>query len=183
LQEERIQKYISQYALSEYDARVLTEEKAFADYFEQLLAQKTIKPKSAANWLSGPVKSWLNENNREIHDFPLPAAQMIRLIELVDAGKLSFSIASSRLFSILLQHPEKDPEQIAAEQNLIQQSDSSQLEPVIDEVLEKHAAKVAEYKKGKKGLLSLFVGEVMKQSKGQADPKITNEILLKKLNT
>ncbi|HLG40348.1 MAG TPA: Asp-tRNA(Asn)/Glu-tRNA(Gln) amidotransferase subunit GatB [Chitinophagaceae bacterium] len=205
LQEERIKKYVEQYKLSEYDAQVLTEEKDFSDYFDKII--DSLPPshviancdsdagagsrkqgegqgmrKSAANWLSGPVKSWLNENNKEINDFPLPPLQMVKLIELVDAGKVSFSVASARLFSVLLQHPEKDPAQIAIEQNLIQQSDTSVLEPVIDEVLEKHAAKVAEYKKGKKGLLSLFVGEVMKQSKGQADPKITNEILLKKLN-
>lgn len=191
LQKERIKKYVEQYKLSEYDAQVLTEEKDFSDYFEKIIDSLPPSPrsgeghgmrKSAANWLSGPVKSWLNENNKEISDFPLPPLQMVKLVELVDSGKVNFSVASVRLFSVLLQHPEKDPAQIAIEQNLIQQSDTSVLEPVIDRVLEKHAAKVAEYKKGKKGLLSLFVGEVMKQSKGQADPRITNEILLKKLN-
>ena len=82
-----------------------------------------------------------------------------------------------------MKNPSKDPEQIAIEQNLIQQSDANSLEPIIDEVLEKHAEKVKEYKKGKKGLLSLFVGEVMKRSKGKADPRITNEILLEKLKS
>ena len=183
LQQERIDRYVGQYALSEYDARVLTEEKEVADYFEKIIEQKKIKPKSAANWLLGPVKSWLNENNKDIHGFPLVPEQLVKLIIMVESGKVSFSVASSKLFPVLLQHPEKDPGQVAMEQNLVQQSDTSVLEPVIDRVLEKHAAKVAEYKKGKKGLLALFVGEVMKQSKGQADPKITSELLLKKLNT
>jgi aspartyl-tRNA(Asn)/glutamyl-tRNA(Gln) amidotransferase subunit B len=200
LQEERIKKYVEQYRLSEYDARVLTEEKEFSDYFEKIIdsfppspqsgegpgLRPVLKPglsKAAANWLLGPVKSWLNENNKAIGDFPLTSAQLMKLIQLVDTGKVNFSAASTKLFSHLLKQPAKDPGQIAIEQDLFQQSDELVLEPVIDKVLEKHAGKVAEYKKGKKGLLSLFVGEVMKQSKGQADPKITNEMLLRKLNS
>jgi aspartyl-tRNA(Asn)/glutamyl-tRNA(Gln) amidotransferase subunit B len=182
LQEERIKKYTSQYLLPEYDARVLTEDRAFSDYFEMII-RHTVNYKAAANWLTGPVKSWLNENNKEIHDFPLAAAQVAALIKLIDENKLSFSTASTKLFSFLLEHPNADPGQAAAEQNLIQQSDISSIEPVINRVLEKYADKVSEYKKGKKGLLSLFVGEVMKQSKGKADPKVTNEILLKKLSS
>ena len=182
LQEERIKKYTEQYQLPEYDAQVLTEEKEFSDYFEKLI-QYTTHYKATANWLLGPVKSWLNENNSAINDFPLASEQIGKLIQLVEAGKVSFSIASTRLFSHLLTHPLKNPEEIAIEQDLIQQSDSTVIEPVIDRVLEKYADKVAEYKKGKKGLLSLFVGEVMKQSKGQADPKITSEMLLKKLSS
>lgn len=181
LQEERIKKYVAQYQLSEYDAHVLTEEKEFADYFERVI-QFSGNYKAASNWLSGPVKSWLNENNKEIGDFPLTPEQMAKLIQLVDDGKVNFSAASAKLFADLLLHPSKDPEQIAVELNLIQQSDESVIEPVIDKVLEKYADKVLEYKKGKKGLLSLFVGEVMKQSKGKADPKVTNEMLLKKLS-
>jgi aspartyl-tRNA(Asn)/glutamyl-tRNA(Gln) amidotransferase subunit B len=181
LQEERIKKYVEQYQLSEYDAHVLTEEKEFADYFERII-QHTVNYKASSNWLLGPVKSWLNENNKEIGDFPLAPEQMAKLIQLVDDGKVNFSTASAKLFSDLLLHPSKDPEQIAVELNLIQQSDASAIEPVIDNVLEKYADKVLEYKKGKKGLLSLFVGEVMKQSKGKADPKVTNEMLLKKLS-
>jgi aspartyl-tRNA(Asn)/glutamyl-tRNA(Gln) amidotransferase subunit B len=192
LQEERIRKYISQYQLSEYDAQVLTEEKELSDYFEKVIGlipgpfpggEGGTRPKAAANWLLGPVKSWLNENNKEINDFPAAPEQIAKLIRLVDDNKVSFSAASAKIFFHLVKSPLKDPEQIAIEQNLIQQSDTSVIEPVIDKILEKYADKVAEYRKGKKGLLSLFVGEVMKQSKGQADPKVTNEMLLKKLNS
>jgi aspartyl-tRNA(Asn)/glutamyl-tRNA(Gln) amidotransferase subunit B len=182
LQEERIKKYTGQYLLPEYDARVLTEDRVFSDYFEMII-QHTVNYKAAANWLTSPVKSWLNENNKEINDFPLAAAQVAALIKLIDENKLSFSTASTKLFSFLLEHPNADPAQVAADQNLTQQSDVSSIEPVINRVLEKYADKVSEYKKGKKGLLSLFVGEVMKQSKGKADPKVTNEILLKKLSS
>jgi aspartyl-tRNA(Asn)/glutamyl-tRNA(Gln) amidotransferase subunit B len=182
LQEERVKKYTGEWQLSEYDALVLTDEKDMADYFEQLI-KFTANYKAAANWMLGPVKSWLNEHNKSIVDFPLSVEKIARTIALVDGGKLSFTIASGKLFSLLLSDPSKDPEEIAIEQNLIQQSEVNSLEPIIDEVLNKHAEKVKEYKKGKKGLLSMFVGEVMKRSKGKADPRVTNEILLEKLKS
>lgn len=176
----RIEKYTLQYKLSEYDAQVLTEEKETADYFE-LLTGHTNNYKAAANWMLGPVKNWLNENGKMLNDFPLQPEQIASLIKCVDDEKLSFSAASTKLFHLLIQNPEKEAVVLAEENSLIQQSDSSALEPVINEVLEQLAAKVAEYKKGKKGLLALFVGEVMKRTKGKADPKKTNEILLEKL--
>ena len=182
LQEERVKKYTKEWQLPEYDAYVLTDEKEMADFFEQII-KYTKNYKAAANWLLGPVKSWLNEHNKSIPDFPLSAEKIARVLELVDAGKLSFTIASGRLFTLLLSNPSKEPEQLAIEQNLIQQSEVNSLEPIIDEILHKHAEKVKEYKKGKKGLLSLFVGEVMKRSKGKADPRVTNEILLEKLKS
>jgi aspartyl-tRNA(Asn)/glutamyl-tRNA(Gln) amidotransferase subunit B len=191
LPEQRVKKYMEAFQLPEYDARVLAEEKEMSDYFEKLISflpsgnGEIEKPmvKAASNWLLGPVKSWMNEQNKEIGSFPLETEKLASLVQLVETGRLSFSVASTRLFSYLLSNPSSDPETVAKEQQLIQQSDSNILEPVIDKVLEKYADKVKEYKKGKKGLLSLFVGEVMKQSKGQADPKITNELLLKKLSS
>ena len=192
LQEERAKKYVSVWKLPEYDAYVLTDERETADYFEQIIDSFLpspqgeglgVRPNAASNWMLGPVKSWLNENNRSINEFPLKPGTIAKLVQLIDAGKLSFSIASGKLFSYLLNDPSKEPEQIAIEQNLVQQSDITSLEPIINEILEKHAGKVLEYKKGKKGLLSLFVGEVMKRSKGKADPKATSEILLEKLKS
>ncbi len=182
LQEERIRHYITALSLSEYDATVLTEEKEMSDYFDTVI-QHTGNYKGAANWMLGPVKSWLNDNNKEPAEFPLPAKQVASVITLIDAGKISFSAAATKLFPALLKNPEKDPEQIALEESLIQQSDISSLEPIVDSVLEKFADKVKEYKRGKKGLLSLFVGEVMKQTKGKADPRLTNELLLEKLKS
>ncbi len=180
LQEERITHYSATWKLSDYDAKALTEEKDVADYFETIV-QHTTNYKAAANWMLGPVKSWLNEQAAGISSFPLLPATLAQLIELVDAGKLSFSIASSRLFTHLLENPAADPEQAAQRLNIIQQSDTASLEPLVHAVLEKYADKVIEYKKGKKGVLALFVGEVMKQSKGKADPKVTNALLLEKL--
>jgi len=177
---ERIKRYTHELNLSDDDATVLTDEKEFSDYFEQVI-QHTGNYKAAANWMLGPVKSWLNENSKEIEAFPIHPEQLAAGIVLVEEEKLSFSVASTKLFSELLKKKGKTAEQIAIEENLIQQLDVSAIEPIIDKVLEKFADKVTEYKKGKKGLLALFVGEAIKQSKGKADPKIINQLLLEKL--
>ena len=180
LPEKRIENYTRHYLLPEYDAQVLTEEKEISDYFEQVILH-TNNYKAAANWMLGPVKNWLNENGKSIEEFLLQPAQVASLVTCVDDGKLSFSTASTKLFHLLLENPGEEAILLAEKNNLIQQSDSSALEPVIDEVLQQLADKVIAYKKGKKGLLALFVGEVMKRTKGKADPKKTNEILLEKL--
>lgn len=181
LQSERIQRYTIEWKLPDYDAQLLTDDKAIADYFETLV-NHTSDYKAAANWIIGPVKTWMNETNNDIDTFPLQPEKVAGLMQLVSSGKLSHS-AATKLFSYLVANPDADPENAAVAQNLIQESDVSALEPIIDEVLVKFAEKVKEYKKGKKGLLSLFVGEVMKRSKGKADPAITNKIILEKLNS
>ena len=180
LPEKRIENYTRHYLLPEYDAQVLTEEKEISDYFEQVILH-TNNYKAAANWMLGPVKNWLNENGKSIEEFLLQPAQVASLVTCVDDGKLSFSTASTKLFHLLLENPGEETILLAEKNNLIQQSDSSALEPVIDEVLQQLADRVIAYKEGKKGLLALFVGEVMKRTKGKADPKKTNEILLEKL--
>lgn len=180
LPEERVQKYTTQYHLPEYDAQVLTEEKEISDYFEQVI-QHTKNYKAASNWILGPVKNWMNEQHKTIDEFPLQAPQIAAIIKCVDDGLLSFSTAATKLFQLLLVHPKENPAVLAAQNNLVQQSDAAALEPLVDAVLEQMADKVSAYKKGKKGLLALFVGEVMKRSKGKADPKKTNELLLEKL--
>jgi aspartyl-tRNA(Asn)/glutamyl-tRNA(Gln) amidotransferase subunit B len=181
LQEERIKTYIDKLGLPAYDAEVLTEERSFSDYFNQAL-EHSDNYKGISNWMIGPVKSWLNENNKEITDFPVPPSQLVKLVAMTEDGKLSFTTASGKLFPLMLVDPLNDPAMIAEEHNLLQQSDVSDLEPIIDQVLVRFASKVTEYRKGKKGLISLFVGEVMKLSKGKADPVVTNELLLKKIN-
>jgi len=191
LQKERIKKYTSEYQLSYYDASLLTEEKKFSDYFEQIINNlpppldgargRPFKP--AANWMLGPVRSWLNDNNLEIDEFPLAPTKIAGIIALIEEGKLSFSVASSKLFHEIIKSPKSDPGKIAEQKNWMQDSDTDHIENLIDQVLNKFPEKVKEYKKGKKGLIGLFVGEVMKLSKGKADPKITNDILSEKLNS
>ncbi|SHL84285.1 aspartyl/glutamyl-tRNA(Asn/Gln) amidotransferase subunit B [Chitinophaga jiangningensis] len=179
LPEELIQKYITQYNLPEYDARVICDDKSTADYFEALIAT-TSQYKAAANWLLGPVKSYLNEKGADISAFPLQPAALASLIALVDSGKVSFSIASSRILPEMISDP-AEPLEIATRLNLIQDNNADNIAPIIDEVLAKYPDKVAAYRGGKKGLLALFVGEVMKASKGKADPRLTNELLAEKL--
>jgi aspartyl-tRNA(Asn)/glutamyl-tRNA(Gln) amidotransferase subunit B len=178
---EALAQSLQQKGLSAQDAGVLTEDKPFADYFMELL-QHTAHTKAAANWMLGPVKKWMNETNSSITAWPLSAATMANLIDLVEEGSISFSTAATRLLPALLQKPEAAPKALAAELNLIQESSTDALETWIDEVLQSMPDKVAEYKKGKKGLIGLFVGEVKKRSKGKADPKRTMELLEGKLS-
>lgn len=168
------------YQLPVYDAEVLTESPALAQYFIDT-AGHTKHYKAISNWMMGPVKSWLNENNADIIHWPIQPKALAAVIELVAADKLSFSVASQQLLLLLLEAPDADPAQLAAQHQLIQESDAGALQPIIEEVLAAHPDKVAEFKKGRKGLLGLFVGEVMKRSKGKADPKKTNQLILKQL--
>ena len=180
LPEERVLRYTSEFKLPEYDARVIAEEKAFSDYFEQLTTH-TVNYKAAANWMLGPIKSYLNDQNLSITGFRISPAAIADLIASIDEGKLNFSVASGKIFSALIDDPARLPMEIAASLNLIQDSDANNVTAWVDEVLTKMPEKVIEYKKGKKGLMGLFVGEVKKVSKGKADPRLTNDILLKKL--
>lgn len=182
LPEERIAAYINKYQLPEYDAGVLTEEKEFADYFEKIISH-TANYKAASNWMLGPVKSYLNEHNMAISKFSLPPASVAELIKLNDDGKLNFSTASSAIFPVLIKEPGKTALEIAIEKNLIQDAGENEIINWVEEVLKNMPDKVSEYRKGKKGLLGLFVGEVKKVSRGKADPKLTNEILLQKLKS
>lgn len=182
LPEERIARYIAQLQLPDYDARVICDEKETADYFESVI-EHTSNYKAVANWMLGPIKSWLNDNNAAITTFPIAPATLAALIGLVDGNQLNFSIASTRVLPALLKTPGKDPLEVAKELNLLQDSDEGNVAAWIEEVMKKMPDKVAEYQKGKKGLMGLFVGEVKKISKGKADPKLTNDILLKKLQS
>jgi aspartyl-tRNA(Asn)/glutamyl-tRNA(Gln) amidotransferase subunit B len=174
-------KFTTQYGLSPNHASTLTDSKEVAHYFEKL-SVVTNNYQTAANWTIGPVKSYLNENtDLTANDFPVSAEQLGNLILLVENNKVSYSTASQKILPILLQNPEQKPEIIAQANNWLQNSDSRALEQIIDEVLAAMPDKVAEYRKGKKGLLGLFVGEVMKKSKGTADPKITNQLVISKL--
>ena len=176
LANELIKKYTSQLGLSLYDAEILTENKQNALYFEELITH-TKNHKSAANWLMGAIRSYLNENALEITAFPIKAKAIAELIKIIDEGKVSNSVASQKIFPELIKNPTKTPLQIAQENNLVQESDSDSLKELVKQALAKYPEKVAEYKGGKVGLIGLFMGEVMKLSKGKADPKVTNQLV------
>jgi len=150
------------------------------EYFEAVI-KHTTNYKAAVNWLMGPVKSYLNENNIEINGLSLHPPKIAELVKLVDDGQTSFSIASTKVFNSLLQHPEKAALQVATELNLLQENDSGSIAAWVDEVIKNMPDKVAEYKKGKKGLMGMFAGEVKKVSKGKADMQAVNKLLAEKL--
>lgn len=181
LPEQKVKRYTSEFFLPENDARNLAEEKEQAEYFESL-AQNTTNHKAASNWMLGPVRSYLNDNNLLFSEFPVKPKTIAQLIALIDAGKLNFSVGASKIFPALVQNPDRDPSEIASSLNLFQDSDEGNVLAWVEEILERMPDKVAEYRKGKKGLIGLFVGEVKKLSKGKADPKLTNDLLIKKLN-
>lgn len=175
-------RYIDELRLSGYDASVLCDDKDQAMYFEEVIKSNS-NYKAVANWLLGPVKSYLNESNTSYNNFPLPPEKLGALIALVETGKLNFGVASSRVLTALLDQTGKDPLQVATDLNLVQESDSSAIEQWVEEVITAMPEKVKEYRLGKKGLVGLFAGEVKKRSKGKADMQMVNSILEKRLNT
>ncbi|MDO1445152.1 Asp-tRNA(Asn)/Glu-tRNA(Gln) amidotransferase subunit GatB [Rhodocytophaga aerolata] len=182
LPQELFEKFTSKYGIPEYDALVLTDNKEIALYFDAL-CHYTTNYKSASNWIMGSVKSYLNESGLTVSQFPILPEQLAGLISLVDSNKVSNSVASQKIFPAMLKQPSLSALAIAESQNLMQESDTNSLQTLINEILASHPQKVTEYKKGKKGLLGMFMGEVMKKTGGKADPKLTNELLSKSLNT
>ncbi|MBD8490554.1 Asp-tRNA(Asn)/Glu-tRNA(Gln) amidotransferase subunit GatB [Echinicola sp. CAU 1574] len=170
------QRFVDEFGLPEYDANVLTDTKEIALYFEELCSE-TKNYKAASNWMMGPVKSYLNELTLHIADFPVKPKHLASLIALIDEGKVNFSVASQKIYPEMIKDASQSPLEIAQKLNLIQESDEGSLKPIIESVLEENQAKVAEYKSGKKGLMGMFMGQVMKRSKGKADPKVATKIL------
>ena len=174
-------KYTQEFGLNDYDAGVLTDTKEIALFFEEIVSHNK-NYKGSANWVMGAVKSYLNENALTIDRFPLSAKSISDIVTLIDANKISNSSANQRLFPELLNRPESNVETLAQELNLIQDSDESSLEPIIKSVLEKFPSEVDRFKNGEKKLTGFFMGQIMRESKGKADPKSTTQLLHKILN-
>lgn len=168
--------FTGEFGLSEYDAGILTDSKPIALYFSELTAH-TSNFKAAANWMNGPVKSFLNERALEMHQFPLKAKTLADIIALIDSGKMNFSIASQKLFPYLTDNPEAIPSETAEQNNWIQEDNSDNMNTWIEQAIARFPDKVTEYKSGKTGLVGLFMGEVMKLSQGKADPKKANQLV------
>ena len=126
--------------------------------------------------MNGVVKSYLNENAIEIGQFEMSPERLAELVKLVDEGKVSNSVATQKVFGEMLKS-DLSAEEIAKTNNWIQESDTNALQDFVQQALEKYPEKVEEYKNGKKGLIGLFMGEVMKLSRGKADPKIANKLV------
>ncbi len=176
LPDELFNLYTKKYSLTEYDALQLIDLKEVAAYYNKLVTY-TSNYKSAANWVMGPVKAYLNERALTISEFTLDPKKIADIILLIDEGKISNAAASQSIFPELMKDQNKTPEQIAKDLDLLQNSNSEELQSLINSTLSKFPEKVTEYKAGKSSLLGLFVGEVMKASKGKADPKLLNQLL------
>jgi aspartyl-tRNA(Asn)/glutamyl-tRNA(Gln) amidotransferase subunit B len=169
----------SDYALSEYDVEQLCENKEEADFYAAWTKQ-TNQYKSAANWILGPIREYLNETNSNYNTLLPFIPYLVELLDLVASKELSFSMASGKVFKAVMQQMQS-PREYAKSNNLLQSNSSDEIEVWVDQVLLMHPEKVVEYKKGKKGLIGLFTGEVKKLSQGKADPKMTMQLLEQKL--
>lgn len=179
---EVIHKLEKEHGLSEYDVEVISEDKAMAQYYLEM-TEFTKEYKAAANWLMGSIKSYLNETATSIQQFVVAPEKMADLIQLVVEGKLSNSSAAQKVFPEMVNQPEKKVEQLAQELNVIQTADLDFIGDLVGQALDKYPDKIEEYKNGKTNLLGLFVGEVMRNSKGKADPRVVNAEIKKRLES
>ncbi|TWI98128.1 aspartyl/glutamyl-tRNA(Asn/Gln) amidotransferase subunit B [Mucilaginibacter frigoritolerans] len=180
LPNELYNRYTTELELSDYDATIITSDRDFALYFQELI-KHTKNYKSAAHLLMGPVKSYLNESGISINNFTLKPAGLASIISLIDSGKINNSSATQKLFPAMVKNSAKSAEELATELNLFINTDKNDVELYIQAALAKFPDKVIEYQKGKKGVLGLFMGEIMKSSKGKIDPQKTNQLLIKEL--
>lgn len=172
------ERFISEYGLPEYDAELLTSEKATADWFEDAV-KAGANPKSVANWMMGELMRLLNEENKTIEECPLEPEQLAEMLKLIDNGTISGKIAKT-VFEEMYRTG-KSADEVVREKGLTQISDESALEKAVDEVIAKHPAEVERFRGGDEKLIGFFVGQVMKATRGKANPQMVNEILKKKL--
>ncbi len=178
LPDQKKERFIKEHNLSPYEANILVSEKEISEYYEKVI--KESDKKLATNWIIGELFAVLNKKNISISESPVSAKNLSSLIKLISSGKISGKIAKTVFEK--MQEGDKDPKQIVEKEGLLQQSDPKELEKIIVTVISKNKEKVTQYKSGKEKLFGYFVGEVMKLSKGKANPQLVNEILKKKLS-
>ncbi len=171
-------RYENTFGLSPYDARVLTEEREVANYFEATVVSGA-SAKLVANWLTQDIAAYLNNNKLGILEIALKPQELAELVQLIDAGTISGKIAKEILPELL----EKggSPQKLVAQKGMTQLSDAGELESIIDEIIAANPTEVEKFRQGKTNLKGFFVGQVMKKTSGRADPKITNQLVDKKL--
>jgi aspartyl-tRNA(Asn)/glutamyl-tRNA(Gln) amidotransferase subunit B len=172
-------RYESELGLSAYDARVLTDDRLVAEYFEAAIALQA-SPKQIANWVMGDIAAYLNTEKVSITQIALKPLILAELISLIEDGTISGKIAKEILPELLVQGG--SAKELVAKKGLVQISDTSELEKIIDEVIAASPKELEQYRSGKTKLLGFFVGQVMKKTNGRADPKVTNQLLAPKLN-
>ena len=178
---EQEKQLIDQYHLPNYDAHILADSREMAEYFQKA-ASFTKYYKQLSNWMLGPVKSHLNEKNLSIIEFEITPERLAEIINLVEERVITHNLAVHQLFPICLLDANKSISQIIDEQGWSASQGEDQISQFIQESIAAYPEKVLEYHKGKKGLIALFIGEVMKKSKGTADPKKVNALMIEALD-
>ncbi len=173
------ERFAKDYGLPEYDADMLTQSRAMASYFEEAV-KLTNQPKVVSNWMMGELMRLLNAEAKEIEDCPIKPERLAGMIKMISDGVISTKIAKT-VFEEMYKSG-KDAGTVVKEQGLVQVSDTGEIEKIIDEVIKANAGQAADYKAGKEKLFGFFVGQVMKASKGKANPDLVNQLLKKKLS-
>lgn len=180
LPERRRDRFISQYSLPKYDAEILTSSRELADYYENVL-KVTNDYKSASNWVMTDVLKVVNDEKISIKEFPVTPENLGNLIKLINENVINGKIAKE-IFPEMLK-TKKDPQEIIKEKNLVQITDTKEIEAAIDKILSANESQIKEYLSGKDKVIGFFVGQIMKETKGKANPQIVNDMLKKKLET
>ncbi len=174
----RFERFCSDYNLPEYDAGVLTQEKELADFYEEVVAVLN-EPKTVSNWVMGELFGILNEEKLKIGDCPFSPAQFAELLKLVKKETINAASAKNVLKEMF--QSGKNPEDIVKEKRLSQIGDEGSIRETVLKVISDNPGPVEDYRKGKKKALSFLMGQVMKSTKGRANPKLVNKILIDKL--
>jgi aspartyl-tRNA(Asn)/glutamyl-tRNA(Gln) amidotransferase subunit B len=182
LPSKKIERYTDVLGLSEYDAVLISSEQEIAIYFDEL-SSKTSHFKAAANWVIGPLRTYLQDNHKHIKEFPLKPAQLADLISLIDTGKLNYSVAAYQVFPELIENPGLTAEEMATSMQLLIDTAEDELSSLIEEILNSYPDKVKEYQNGKKGVLGLFMGDLMKKTKGKINPQVASKLVIDKLES
>lgn len=173
LQFERIEKYINEYELSRYDSTIIVKDKNVSDYFEKTI-KLGINPKSSANWITSNILGYLNKNELNITDISFTPENLVELISMVDNGKIS-SKQSKQVFIKCLEE-NKTPSKVVKELGMTQITDDKTIRDIVVKVLDEHPDLILDHRKGK-NTFDYFVGQVMKATRGQANPGLTSDII------
>lgn len=181
LPQEKTERFGQEYKIPLYDANILTASRDLADYFEKT-AIESKNPKQSSNWIMREVLQHLKEENIEISQFPLSPKNLAELILLVEKNEISLKMAKEKLFTRMISSKKRAVE-IAKEDELSQISDARKIKELVLETVKNNPRSVQQYKKGKVQVLSFLVGQVMKETKGTANPQLVNKILKETLNS
>lgn len=182
LPHQRFERYLKDYNLSEYNASLLVNEKSLSDYFEKAL-KNCNNYQAVCNWITIEFAGRLKEKGESLMSLNIPPSHISKLVNLIDSGKITGRIAKS-IADDMIAAPQKDPEEIVkSNPNYSPITDSSFIEPIVDQVIKDNPDSITDYKNGKTKAFAFLVGQVMKQTKGKASPEMVNELLKKKINS